>query len=194
MSARPRVLTVSRICCIQGDGGRGSSEAYMPDSGMVAYGNPEGWTSLDTLSIVTCEPSCSRRREARTVQPLRDLSVLDVGCGGGLFSEALARLGADVTGIDTSATAISVATGHAQADPVVASRTRYQNVTAEQLQQQGTSTVQDLCAVIWLTVSSAWRGSLPGLASPLSSMVMKLWVKMHLECVSSRLQPCATPA
>ncbi|CAL5228802.1 g12001 [Coccomyxa viridis] len=76
-------------------------------------------------------------REARTVQPLRDLSVLDVGCGGGLFSEALARLGADVTGVDTSATAISVAATHAQADPAVASRTHYQNATAEQLQQQG---------------------------------------------------------
>ena len=71
------------------------------------------------------------------MQPLRGISVLDVGCGGGLFSEALARLGADVTGIDTSATAISVAAAHAQADPAVASRTSYQNVTAEQLQQQG---------------------------------------------------------
>ena len=71
------------------------------------------------------------------MRPLRGLSVLDVGSGGGLFSEALARLGADVTGIDTSATAISVAAAHAQADPAVASRTSYQNVTAEQLQQQG---------------------------------------------------------
>ena len=71
------------------------------------------------------------------MQPLAGVSVLDVGCGGGLFSEALARLGADVTGIDTSATAIAVASAHAQADPAVASRTTYQNVTAEQLQQEG---------------------------------------------------------
>ena len=104
---------------------------------------------------MTHEQSCFCRREARTVQPLKNLSVLDVGCGGGLFSEALARLGADVTGIDTSATAISVATGHAQADPAVASRTHYQNVTAEQLQQQGMCTLQDLCAVTWLTVVHA---------------------------------------
>ncbi len=78
------------------------------------------------------------------MHPLRDLSVLDVGCGGGLFSEALARLGADVTGVDTSATAISVATTHAQADPAVASRTRYQNATAEQLQLQGVRTSKHL--------------------------------------------------
>ena len=80
---------------------------------------------------------CVARRETRTVQPLKNLSVLDVGCGGGLFTEALARLGADVTGIDTSATASRVASAHAQADPAVASRTTYRNVTAEQVQQEG---------------------------------------------------------
>ena len=78
------------------------------------------------------------------MQPLAGVSVLDVGCGGGLFSEALARLGADVTGIDTSATAIAVASAHAQADPAVASRTTYQNVTAEQLQQEGKSHLSKL--------------------------------------------------
>ena len=71
------------------------------------------------------------------MRPLRNLSVLDVGCGGGLFTEALARLGADVTGVDTSATAIRVAAAHAQADPAVASRTTYRNATAEQVQQEG---------------------------------------------------------
>lgn len=39
--------------------------------------------------------------------------VLDVGCGGGLLSEALARQGADVTGIDLGDTAIEVARLHA---------------------------------------------------------------------------------
>lgn len=95
-------------------------------------------TALDPCTgliiILLC---CPGRREARRAQPLKDLSVLDVGCGGGLLSEALARLGADVTGIDTSATAIRVAGAHAQADPAVASRTSYKNVTAEQLQQEG---------------------------------------------------------
>ena len=80
---------------------------------------------------------CVARREARSVRPLRHLSVLDVGCGGGLFAEALARLGADVTGVDTSATAIRVASAHAQADPAVASRIAYRNATAEQIQQEG---------------------------------------------------------
>ncbi len=40
--------------------------------------------------------------------------ILDVGCGGGILSEALARTGAQVTGIDLSRAAIEVAAQHAQ--------------------------------------------------------------------------------
>lgn len=42
------------------------------------------------------------------------LNILDVGCGGGLLCEPLARLGAQVTGIDASPEAIEVARQHAQ--------------------------------------------------------------------------------
>ena len=42
-------------------------------------------------------------------------SLLDVGCGGGLLSEALARAGARVTGLDASAELIAVAAAHAAA-------------------------------------------------------------------------------
>lgn len=45
--------------------------------------------------------------------PLAGLKVLDVGCGGGLLSEAMARRGANVTGIDLGQTAIEVASLHA---------------------------------------------------------------------------------
>jgi len=46
-------------------------------------------------------------------KPLQGLRVLDVGCGGGLLSEPLARLGAQVTGIDATAENIQVAQEHA---------------------------------------------------------------------------------
>lgn len=58
--------------------------------------------------------------------------VLDVGCGGGLLSEALARLGAQVTGIDPSAENITVAKEHAVIDPRTAT-IRYEQMTAEEL-------------------------------------------------------------
>lgn len=47
--------------------------------------------------------------------PVKGLKVLDVGCGGGLLAEGLARRGAQVTGIDLSEAAIAVAEEHARA-------------------------------------------------------------------------------
>jgi 2-polyprenyl-6-hydroxyphenyl methylase / 3-demethylubiquinone-9 3-methyltransferase len=47
--------------------------------------------------------------------PLEGRSVLDVGCGGGLLAEPLARLGGKVTGLDASPEVISVAREHAEA-------------------------------------------------------------------------------
>jgi len=45
---------------------------------------------------------------------LENLNILDVGCGGGILSESLAKLGANVTGIDLSPDAIETAKNHAQ--------------------------------------------------------------------------------
>jgi 2-polyprenyl-6-hydroxyphenyl methylase / 3-demethylubiquinone-9 3-methyltransferase len=47
-------------------------------------------------------------------QPLGGLSVIDIGCGGGLVAEALTRLGARLTGIDASAESVHVAELHAR--------------------------------------------------------------------------------
>jgi 2-polyprenyl-6-hydroxyphenyl methylase/3-demethylubiquinone-9 3-methyltransferase len=46
--------------------------------------------------------------------PLSNLRILDVGCGGGILSEAMAKAGAQVTGIDLSEGSIQVAKRHAQ--------------------------------------------------------------------------------
>lgn len=46
--------------------------------------------------------------------PLTDKKLLDAGCGGGVFSEALAKAGANVTGIDLAEDALKVASAHAE--------------------------------------------------------------------------------
>ena len=45
-------------------------------------------------------------------KPLKGVSILDIGCGGGLLSEPLARLGAEVVGIDASKKNIDIAKHH----------------------------------------------------------------------------------
>jgi 2-polyprenyl-6-hydroxyphenyl methylase/3-demethylubiquinone-9 3-methyltransferase len=47
-------------------------------------------------------------------KPLKKINILDVGCGGGLLSEPMQRLGANVTGIDASIKNINIAKLHAQ--------------------------------------------------------------------------------
>src|SRR4029079_4657222 len=54
-------------------------------------------------------------RDAKAGKSLDGLSVLDIGCGGGLVCEPLARLGAEVTGIDPAAENIEAARAHASA-------------------------------------------------------------------------------
>ena len=61
------------------------------------------------------EQLCRRfNRDKTQGQTLAGLSVLDIGCGGGLVAEPLARLGATVTGIDPGEANILAASAHAQ--------------------------------------------------------------------------------
>ena len=48
------------------------------------------------------------------IKPLNRINILDIGCGGGLLSEPMQRLGANVTGIDASIKNIKIAKLHAQ--------------------------------------------------------------------------------
>ena len=54
-------------------------------------------------------------RDIKTRAPFAGLTLLDIGCGGGLICEPMARLGFAVTGIDADATALAVAREHAAA-------------------------------------------------------------------------------
>ncbi|XP_041980075.1 ubiquinone biosynthesis O-methyltransferase, mitochondrial-like [Aricia agestis] len=61
----------------------------------------------------------------RPIRPLEGKSILDVGCGGGILSEPLARLGASVTGIDASQELIDLATEHSQKNAKLTTKPSY---------------------------------------------------------------------
>ncbi len=61
---------------------------------------------------------------------LKDKTVLDVGCGGGILSEAMARVGAQVTGIDMDEAGISIAKNHAKIESLTID---YRHQTVESL-------------------------------------------------------------
>ncbi|MBB3594266.1 2-polyprenyl-6-hydroxyphenyl methylase/3-demethylubiquinone-9 3-methyltransferase [Rhizobium sp. BK529] len=73
-------------------------------------------------------------RNPKSAKPLEGLRVLDIGCGGGLLSEPVARMGADVVGADPSEKNIGIASTHAKASGVAVD---YRAVTAEQLAEAG---------------------------------------------------------
>lgn len=58
-------------------------------------------------------------RDPRELGVLGGLSLVDIGCGGGVLSEPLARLGARVTGLDPAAANIAIARAHAEAADVM---------------------------------------------------------------------------
>lgn len=66
-------------------------------------------------------------------KPLMGLEILDVGCGGGLLCEPLARLGATVTGVDPVEESIRVALTHALQDPDFGENLTYSCTTVESL-------------------------------------------------------------
>jgi 2-polyprenyl-6-hydroxyphenyl methylase / 3-demethylubiquinone-9 3-methyltransferase len=73
-------------------------------------------------------------RDAKQARPLAGLEILDIGCGGGLVCEPLARLGARVTGIDPEAESIGVARAHAEGAGLDIT---YEAETAEALAARG---------------------------------------------------------
>ncbi|KAG9342747.1 hypothetical protein JZ751_015609, partial [Albula glossodonta] len=69
-------------------------------------------------------------------KPLSSIRILDVGCGGGLLTEPLGRLGADVLGIDPVEDSIRTAELHVSFDPVLQEQVRYRACTLEELSEE----------------------------------------------------------
>ena len=86
------------------------------------------------LDYLVAQIAAEHGRDRRSLRPFTGLSILDLGCGGGLVSEPLARLGADVTAIDAGQENIRVAQIHARAAGLTID---YRATTAEALADTG---------------------------------------------------------
>ena len=71
--------------------------------------------------------------DRKTKLPLKNLEILDIGCGGGLISEPMARLGGNVTGIDAAEKNIKIASLHSKESNL---KIRYLANSPEQLREK----------------------------------------------------------
>ncbi|WRH62993.1 MAG: bifunctional 2-polyprenyl-6-hydroxyphenol methylase/3-demethylubiquinol 3-O-methyltransferase UbiG [Fuscovulum sp.] len=86
------------------------------------------------LDYITQQIAAEFDRDLTQPLPFKGLRILDIGCGGGLLSEPMARLGADVVGADAAARNIPVAMVHAEQSGL---RIDYRHTTAEDMAAAG---------------------------------------------------------
>ncbi|PRX37090.1 3-demethylubiquinone-9 3-methyltransferase [Meinhardsimonia xiamenensis] len=86
------------------------------------------------LDYITRQIEAEFERDLREEAPFKGLRLLDIGCGGGLLSEPMARLGAEVVGADAAEGNIHVARIHAEQSGLAID---YRHTTAEALAEAG---------------------------------------------------------
>ncbi len=86
------------------------------------------------LDYITSQIAAEFGRDVTRPKPLEGLRLLDIGCGGGLLCEPMARLGADVVGADAAARNIPVAQMHAEQSGLTID---YRVTTAEDMAAAG---------------------------------------------------------
>jgi 2-polyprenyl-6-hydroxyphenyl methylase/3-demethylubiquinone-9 3-methyltransferase len=86
------------------------------------------------LDYITTQIAAEFDRDLKQPLPFTGLRLLDIGCGGGLLSEPMARLGATVIGADAAPRNIPVASRHAQQSGLTID---YRHTTAEDLTAAG---------------------------------------------------------
>jgi 2-polyprenyl-6-hydroxyphenyl methylase/3-demethylubiquinone-9 3-methyltransferase len=138
------------------------------------------WWNLDGAFAPLHRMTPARMRFLKdTIGSVKGKSILDIGCGGGLISMPLCRLGAKVTGIDADSQAILVARNHAKAEnlsinfisgaaeDLVAKKQEYDVVLALEVIEhvENPSLFVELCAklvkpdglIIFSTLNRTWK-------------------------------------
>ncbi len=86
------------------------------------------------LGFIRQEAVAHFGRDNQSLRPFEGLSLLDIGCGGGLLAEPMARLGFSVAGVDASERNVAVAALHAKDAGLPI---QYRSMTAETLARKG---------------------------------------------------------
>ncbi len=86
------------------------------------------------LDYITAQVAAEFGRDLKAERPFAGLRILDIGCGGGLLAEPMARLGADVVGADAAERNIPVAKVHAEQSGLTID---YRHTTAEAMAAAG---------------------------------------------------------
>ena len=85
------------------------------------------------IEYILDEVSKHFKKSKKKEEILKNLKILDIGCGGGLISEPMARLGGEVTGIDAAEKNIKVSLLHSKKSKL---KINYLNKSPEQLKEK----------------------------------------------------------
>ncbi len=145
-----------------------ASTWWEPDQNPLISMNP---TRMEFIvkTLQTSNRLQVHERDLDAYQPLIGLKALDIGCGGGLLSESLARLGAQVTAIDPSEEVAKAAYEHSQLDPTI----------ADMIDYRGGTSVEDLAKEFSENVSRRSSSNDNNHDSPLFDVICILEVIEH---------------
>lgn len=136
-----------------------------------AWWNPNGAFKLAHAFNKVRVEHLSRRlpqllgRDPGAAEPLAGLKLVDVGCGAGIVTEPLSRLGGEVTGIDAAERNVGIAARHAAATGAPA---RYRHALPEELAKEGATfdIVMSLEVVEHVADLPAFLGAIGDLTKP----------------------------